>query len=150
MSEDEAPKKKSRVSWVSWLALLAIVGIVAAIVIPSYADYTERSQVSEAISLMGGAKTPLAEYFADHGTWPRKLDEVTRTTTGKFTASVAITRGAGSKSGEIELTSTMRAEGVRSSVAGRTTRMLSADGGRNWTCRPGTVPTKYLPGACRD
>lgn len=149
MSDEEAPKK-SRTSWVAWGALLAIIGLIAAVLIPSYADYTERSQVSEAVSLMGSARTPLSEYFSDKGKWPLKIEEVQPVTSGKYTASVAISKGAGSDKGEIELTGTLRTESVRRDVAGKTVRMLSSDAGRTWTCRPGTVPVKYLPGVCRN
>lgn len=114
-----------------------------------YGDYANRSQAAEAVSLLGGAKTPLAEYFSDHKKWPRSLGEVAGTTSGKFMQSVAITRGAGG-AGEIELTATMRTEGVDRRVRGQTVRMFSADGGKTWTCRPGTMPAKNLPGSCRD
>ncbi len=137
-----------KISWTSWLALLAILGVIAAVAIPSYGDYIHRSQVSEAISLMGGAKTPLAEYFEAHKKWPDRLEMVSAVTSGKFTLSVAITKGAGS-TGEIELTATMRSEGVDRRVRGQTARMLSSDGGKSWICRPGTMPDKNLPAACR-
>ena len=58
-------------------------------------------------------------------------------------------KGAGSAS-EIELTATMRTEGVDRRVRGQTVRMLSADGGKNWTCKPGTMEPKNLPISCRD
>jgi type IV pilus assembly protein PilA len=149
MSENEAPEKKSRTSWVSWFALLAILGIVAAIAIPAFPDYRNRSQASEAVSLLGAAKTPLAEYFSDQGKWPKSLDEVLGVTSGKYTRSIAITKGAGGKAG-IELTATMKTEGVDRRVAGHTIRLYSADEGKTWVCRPGTMPEKNLPGICRD
>lgn len=136
-------------TWVGLIGLLAILGIIAAVAIPSYGDYIHRSQVSEAISLMGAAKSPLAEYFDAHKKWPGSLDKVTAATSGKFTQSVAITKGAGA-AGEIELTATMRTEGVDRRVRGQTARMLSSDGGKNWICRPGNMPIKNLPAACRD
>ena len=129
--------------------LLAVLGVIAAVAIPQYGDYTHRAQASEAISLMGGAKTPLTEYFEDRKKWPRKLEEVAGSTSGKYTLSVAITKGAGG-TGEIELTATMRSEGVDRRVQGQTARMLSADGGKSWTCKPGTMPNKNLPASCRD
>jgi type IV pilus assembly protein PilA len=138
-----------KISWGSWAILLAILVVIAAIAIPSYGDYAHRSQVSEAISLMGAAKTPLAEYFVAHRKWPKSLDEVGSTTSGKFTQSVAITSGAGT-TGEIELTATMRTESVDRRVRGQTARMLSSDGGRTWSCKPGNMPNKNLPAACRD
>ncbi|MEW6688846.1 MAG: pilin [Pseudomonadota bacterium] len=146
---DEPAKKGSRISWVSWFALLAIIGIVAAVLIPAYGDYTHRSQASEAVMLLSAAKTPLAEYFADRRKWPKALEEVAGQTSSKYTRSVVISRGAGG-AGEIELTATMKTEGVDRRVAGQTIRFFSKDGGRTWTCRPGTMPAKNLPGSCRD
>ena len=97
MSEaTSAPKT----SWKSWLALFALLGIIAAVAVPQYADYTHRAQASETISILGAAKFPLAEYFADKRKWPGRIEEVTGSTSGKYTQSVAITRGAGG-TGEI-------------------------------------------------
>jgi type IV pilus assembly protein PilA len=131
------------------IVLLAIVGIVAAVAIPSYGDYAHRAQASEAVSLLGGAKTPLAEFFADHRRWPDALEKVVGSTSGKYTRSVVISKGAGG-SAEIELTATMKTEGVDRRVAGHSILMLSQDGGRNWICKPGTMPAKNLPASCRN
>lgn len=150
--QKEAAKPRFRISWGSWgswLMLLAIIGIIVAVVLPSYGDYIHRAQASEAISLLAGAKTPLAEYFEEHKKWPDKLDKVSVSASGKFTQSVTISKGAGG-TGEIEMMATMRTEGVDRRVAGQTIRMFSADGGKTWTCRPGTMAEKSLPLACRS
>lgn len=150
--QNEVAKPRFRISWGSWgnwLVLLAIIGIIVAVALPSYGDYIHRAQASEAISLMAGAKTPLAEYFEEHKKWPDKLDKVSVSASGKFTQSVTISRGAGG-TGEIEMTATMRSEGVDRRVRGQTVRMLSADGGKSWICRPGTMAEKNLPLACRS
>ncbi len=114
-----------------------------------FGDYMHRAQASEAISLMGGAKTPLSEYFEDRKKWPGKLEEVAGSTSGKYTQSVVISKGAGG-TGELELTATMRAERVDSRIAGHTIRLFSIDGGKSWTCRPGTMSEKNLPSTCRN
>ncbi len=134
-----------------WAALLSIVvlgALVAAVLIPSYGDYTHRSQISEAVAVLAGAKTPLAEYFANHNKWPASLGEVAGALGGKYVQSAAITKGAGG-TGEIEMTAIMKIEGVDRRIAGMSVRLLSADGGKNWLCRPGTAPEKVLPSACR-
>lgn len=138
-----------RVSWISWLLLLAILGIIAAIAIPSYGDYVHRSQASEAVSLLGSTRTPLAEYFDAHRKWPERLDKFDTARSGKYTQSVAITQGAGGTGG-IELTATMRSEGVDRRVAGQTIHLVSSDGGKNWTCKPGTMLAKNLSASCRN
>ena len=136
-------------TWTGLFVLLALVAVVAAVAIPSYGDYAHRAQASEAIGLMSEAKTPLAEFFANNNRWPESLDKVKAATEGKYTQSVAITRGAGGTS-DLELTATMRTERVDRRVAGQTVHLRSADGGKTWVCRGGTMPAKNLPGSCRD
>jgi type IV pilus assembly protein PilA len=132
-----------------WLAVVALVAIVLVVAVPQYGDYAHRAQASEAIGLMAEAKAPLAEFFANNNRWPESLDKVKAATEGKYTQSVAITKGAGS-TGELELTAKMRTERVDRRVAGHTVHMSSADGGRNWKCRGGTMPANNLPATCRD
>ena len=132
------------------LATLFIVAVVAAVVLPSYGDYRHRAQLSEAIGLMGAAKTPLAEYFQDLKRWPNKLDEVASATSGIYTQSVVISKGAG-EGGDIQVVATMRSssDGVDSRVAGKTVQITSVDHGKTWLCRSANLPDKYLPTACR-
>ena len=47
------------------MIVVAIIGILAAIALPAYQDYVVRSRVSEALSLMGGAKRLVAENAAN-------------------------------------------------------------------------------------
>src|SRR5579871_6158372 len=56
------------------MIVVAIIGILAAVAIPAYQDYIARSQVSEAVSLLGEAKTPVAEYLSDKGFMPALTD----------------------------------------------------------------------------
>jgi len=44
----------------------------AAVAIPAYLDYTVRSQISEGLSLVSGAKTVVNEYYMNRGSWPAK------------------------------------------------------------------------------
>jgi len=153
MSEGPANSSKSwwsfTFTWTGLIVLLALIGVVAAVAIPQYADYTHRAQASETISMLGAAKYPLAEYFADKQKWPGRIEEVTGSTSGKFTQSVAITRGAGG-TGEIEVTGTMRTEGVDRRVRGQSVRLISTDSGKSWVCKPGTMEPKNLPTTCRN
>ena len=130
------------------MIVVAIIGILAAIAIPSYNDYTARSQVSEGVSLMSGTKTPLAEYFADKGQWPANLTAVSSSLAGKYVSIVAITGGA-STSGTLTVTSTMKNSGVNSAIVGKTAQIITDDGGKTWTCQAGTLASKYVPGACK-
>jgi type IV pilus assembly protein PilA len=137
---------------IAGLVSILIPGLLFVVAQGAYVDYTPRSQVSEAISLMGGAKTSIAEYRADKGKWPADLKEVAQNTSGRYTERIGITAGAGAASGPLTMTATMKTDGVRAAVAGKTVQMSSEDEGKTWTCTRGAVngvDNKYLPAACR-
>ena len=131
------------------MIVVAIIGILAAIAIPAYQDYIARSQVSEAVSLSAGGKTPLAEFYADRGLWPQESSSVMGNTRGKYVSVITLSLGASSVAGTATLTATMKTTGVNRAIQGKTLDLLTYDGGRTWTCKAGTVDTKYLPGACK-
>jgi type IV pilus assembly protein PilA len=136
------------------MIVVAIIGILAAVAIPAYQDYIARAQVSEAVSLMGATKTPLAEYIGDKGTWPNSLSDVAGGTSGKYTGSVS-----GANTGTIAGTAstytvqaTMKTSGVNAAITSGTVQLSTADAAKTWLCTQGTgapLSTKYLPGACR-
>ena len=149
MSESaEGGLKKFKVGWRGLVALIATILFIAVVAISSYGDFTHFAQNSEAIALMASAKTPLREYFEGQGKWPEDLDKIVENTSGRFTKSVGITKGAGG-AGEIELTATMRTEDVDRRVRGKTILMVSSDGGKSWTCKRGTMAEEHLPAGCR-
>jgi len=41
------------------MIVVAIIGILAAVAIPAYSDYTAKAQVTEAVEILGGAKTDI-------------------------------------------------------------------------------------------
>jgi type IV pilus assembly protein PilA len=132
------------------MIVVAIIGILAAVAIPAYQDYIARSQMSEGVSLMGAAKTPVAEYISDQGQAPANISDVVGTTAGRYTQSVSFAGTADATN--ITLMATMKTTGVNSAIQGKTAIMATTDGARTWNCSKGgtsPVDSKYLPGACR-
>jgi type IV pilus assembly protein PilA len=124
------------------MIVIAIIGILAAIAIPAYNDYTARAQVSEAVKLMNGLKTPLAEYFHDKGTLPSSLASLGNVVTqGRYVGGIAISGTT--------ITATMKSSQVNSKVAGRTVTLSFNTTSNQWTCSAGTMNTEHVPGACR-
>jgi type IV pilus assembly protein PilA len=135
------------------MIVVAIIGILAAVAIPAYQEYITRSQVSEAVSLLGSGKTPFAEYFADKGVWPA-VSDVMGNTQGKYTASVsaANTGTINGTQSSFTLEATMKTAGVNTAITGKTLQLRTTDAGKNWLCTSaGTDPvnTRYLASACR-
>lgn len=128
------------------MIVVAIIGILAAVALPAYQDYTIRSQISEAVNLADGAKTAVAEFWANTGSAPATNDEAGFAgAAGKYTSSVAI--GANGV-----ITATLGND-VNATVSGGTITLTpSAANGTNltWVCAgDATVLPKYLPQVCR-
>lgn len=126
------------------MIVVAIIGILAAVAIPAYQDYIGRAQAAEPITLMGGGKTPIAEYVSDKGVIPATSD-VLVVTSGKYTSTIVVSGSLPN----ITLTATMPATGVNQNLQSKTIQLISADGGTSWVCTAGTAPAKYLPSACK-
>jgi len=138
------------------MIVVAIIGILAAVAIPAYQDYIARAQVTEAINLMGGVKTPVAEFYADKGTWPTSTEftSLVTTTSGKYVASVTPTTLASG----FQVTATFKATGVSSGLVS-STMVLATGNGQEWFCDDSGVGTvggtvgstalQYRPAACK-
>ncbi len=81
------------------MIVVAIIAILAAIAIPAYQDYLIRTQVSEGAVLTDGAKTAVAEYYSNHGTFPPSQISAGLATatsiTGKYVTQVDVTADTG-------------------------------------------------------
>lgn len=137
------------------MIVVAIIGILAAVAIPSYQDYTARTQVTEAVSLSSGFKSGFTEYFTDNGIWPNTLSELGGTTSGKYVSSLSIATGAGG-TGTLVISAVMRASGINADIQNETFALGSNDGGKNWDCGEvgvaatvNTIDTRYLPSTCK-
>jgi type IV pilus assembly protein PilA len=134
------------------MIVVAIIGILAAVAIPAYQDYITRAQVSEAVTLGGGLKAPLAEYGADKNAWPTALVAPTVTpTTGQLNAtlggkyaSVTTTIGGSYPAGTVTVTMNT------GKASGSTLTFATSDGGAAWSCLGGNIDAKYRPNSCKN
>jgi type IV pilus assembly protein PilA len=130
---------------VELMMVVAIIGLLASIALPSYHSYAARAQVTEAMELLMGFKSPLGDWYGDRNDWPTSLDELLGTTTGKYVGTIT---GSGSGS-TYTLIATMKTSGINPALYGHTMTLVTTDGGKTWDCTGGTILTQYRPTACR-
>lgn len=143
------------------MIVVAIIGILASVALPAYQDYMVRAQVSEAVALGGGLKSPLAEYGADKNAWPTKLvaptvtpgaGEINATLVGKYSSVTDEITGT-YPAGTVTVTMTTGKANTKKLTYNTT------NGGSTWVCGNATVDgltgtgtdidAKYLPNACK-
>lgn len=129
------------------MIVVAIIGILAAVAIPAYQDYIARSQVSEAVSLSAGGKTPLAEYYNDKGIWPSKASDVMGNLSGKYVSMITLL-GNTNTIGTVSIEARMKDSGVNSAITSLTLVITSSDA-KQWSCTGGTLGLKHRPASCR-
>src|SRR5690625_1050306 len=139
-------RKQSGFTLIELMIVVAILAILMAIAIPAYQDYTIRAQVSEGMNLAGAARTSVAEYWTDKGSWPTDNTEagleVASSIQGEYVTQVEVNDG--------EITITYGNE-ANAKISGNTLELVPTDSGGSveWACTGGDLDNKYRPARCR-
>ncbi|HEY0891961.1 MAG TPA: pilin, partial [Cellvibrio sp.] len=129
--------------------VVAIIGILAAVALPAYQDYLTRSQVSEAMSLAGGLKPVIQDFYADEGDLANidngyKGIPAALSIVGKYVTRVDLANGIA--------TATMGNDASAAVAGGMLTLSpITHAGSIEWVCKSGAtaIAQKYLPSACK-
>lgn len=150
-------QKNSGFTLIELMIVITIMGVLVAIALPAYQDYIARSQVAEAVSLMDGLKSSVADNYGASSTCPdnqinshfgiSQKDHIT----GKYIASVH-TRAATRAGYVCEMAATFKpAPGSALPLQGKSLLlgMKAVEGSTVWDCFSNDIDQKYLGTACR-
>lgn len=144
----KAPMQKVQQGFtlIELMIVVAIIGILAAIAIPAYQDYIARAQAAEAPELLGGLKTPIAEFYSRNGACPQSntTDLGKVVTDGKYVSTIART---GTSAG-CEYTATFRGTSINDKLKTKTVLMTYATttGKFSFTCT--SIDSTLRPNIC--
>jgi type IV pilus assembly protein PilA len=143
-------KVQQGLTLIELMIVVAIIGILAAVAIPAYQDYTIRAQVSEGISLASGAKTAVAEFYTQRGTFPATNAKAglagATAISGSYVSQVKVSDGLITVTYGVNVNNTIASDTLEVSPIANT-------GTIEWNCKPGEtnpVSAQYLPTDCRD
>jgi type IV pilus assembly protein PilA len=135
------------------MIVIAIIGILAAVALPAYQDYTIRARVSEALIAGSAARTAVSEVYANAGTMlPSAASMNIQTQATNVVASVDWVR-TGPDGGDVVVLLKDATNLGGAADTALTLRATGLNGAVTWTCGKATtkpIPTKYLPGSCKD
>ncbi|WP_166749161.1 pilin [Xanthomonas cannabis] len=134
--------KSTGFTLVELMIVIALIAILAAIAIPQYNDYTARAQLSEAVVLLGGLKTPIAEQFADDNTASSCSIPANSVTSGRFVSGVTAAPAT-----PCVLVARIPLTGVNAQVAGATVTITYTPATGSWACVT-SAPAQVAPKAC--
>jgi Tfp pilus assembly major pilin PilA len=144
-----SPGASKGIIWLVCFAVPFLVSMLAAISLPAYQDYLVRTQVSEGMALVGGAKAAVAEYYGNRGSLPpdnRSAGLADRSSiVGRYVSGVDVSEGR----------ITVAFDTVNSNVAIRNKVLVlspTPNGSAiTWTCSAdSTLPSRDFPLACRN
>ena len=124
------------------MIVVAIIGILAAIAIPQYQVYVVRAQMTEALVLISGLKTSVAEAIstrADH----MGVNSGTNNIPDEFQVKGAYTKKVEVSNGTIFATFLSKGDGLDSPIATKTIRLRPV-----WKTMPGNIPLGSISWVC--
>lgn len=154
-------------SLIELMVVVAVIGILATVAIPSYRDYTIKSQITEAINHLNTYKTAVEEYYNIHGKMPPEgnigIGNYSQGSSMTVTSHPTISKQHSYRHSDTDfrLVVVLKTEIFPSNISSTITEPLvtlrttvNSNGSIEWLCGTSIgenrkIPYKYLPSSCR-
>jgi len=137
-------KKQVGFTIIELMIVVTIIGVIASLAIPFLTGNAARAQVSEALSIGGGFKLPIAEAIRDNGLSIGCKAPSGATLSGKWVEGVTVSINAPLCVIEMRFVTTNIEEGV----AGKTVTYTYNSDTAEWKCLTNLDP-KVTPAGCK-
>lgn len=131
---------------IEMMIAVAIIGILASIAIAQYQNYVARTQVSEALALLTGARVQVEEFASQEGAFPTTAELAAKgvRTTGQYIDTVT------TDDTNWHLIATFKNAGVNGNLQGETVVLTRDIIDGNWACSiaESSTPSYLLPKSC--
>jgi type IV pilus assembly protein PilA len=135
------------------MIVIAIIGILAAIAIPAYQVYIARSQITEAMSLLGTVKAGVVESYSTSAICIDNQDNIflgiaeASDITGRYIESIQ----TGGAEPNCTINVKMKSVDIAKPLQGKNIifTLMSTDNSLRWQCSSVNITALYLPASCR-
>ncbi|MGF6493017.1 type IV pilus assembly protein PilA [Luteibacter sp. 621] len=141
-------RRQTGFTLIELMIVVAIIAILAAIAVPQYQDYMIRTQVSEGLETVAGAKTAIWEFRTNRGYFPKSNESAglpsATSIAGKYVSSIKLL-----ETGKVEIA--YEQGDANDNLHGKTVVLSPIDNGGSigWTCSS-SAANRYLPATCRS
>ena len=138
--------KQQGFTLIELMIVTAIIGILASIAVPAYQGYVARSQFTEVLSLFGGYKNDLHEFYSNGGDCAGAQQQINPNTIDSHYVDQVTITPIGQ---DCAVIFQFKSSDVAGALQGKHVSFLMKGSDYVWECESTDISQRYLPATCQ-